>query len=269
MADQSDVENALVALAANALYPNGTSTPSVAGPDCLIYPGWPTSAALDSDLAAGRINVTVFPMPEPGRTTTRYRQRWLGPPVQAALTASVAGVTVTIGGTANAGQLIGILVDATSYVYRTQGGDTPETVAAQLAVLAQANQIVNLTGAALTIPGANQITSRVVADAPVVRELRRQEQGFRITCWCPTPATRDASASSIDLYLAGLQFITLADGTEGRLCYRGTLVFDQSQDALLYRRDLIYDVEYAMTLTALQPAMLFGDLILNAATFAA
>jgi len=269
MADQSDVENALVALAANALYPNGTSAPSVPGPDCLIYPGWPTSTALDSDLAAGRINVTVFPMPEPGRNTTRYRQRWLGTAVQAALTASVAGLTVTIGGTANAGQLVGILIEGISYVYRTQTGDTPETIAAQLATSARANQIVNLMGSVLTFPGAGQITARVVADVTVIQEIRRQEQGFRVTCWCPTPATRDASASAIDLYLAGFQFIRLVDGTEGRLHYRGTLVFDQSQDALLYRRDLIYDVEYAMTLTALQPAMLFGDLILNAATFAA
>lgn len=269
MADQSDVENALVVLAAKALYPNGIAAPSVLGPDCLIYPGWPTSAALDSDLAAGRINVTVFPMPEPGRNTTRYRQRWMGPAVQVGLTTSVVGVTVTIGGTADAGQLVGILIDDASYVYRTQAGDTPETVAAELATSARANRIVNLTGAALTVPGAGHITARVVADVPVVRELRRQEQGFRITCWCPTPATRDASASAIDLFLAGFQFINLADGTEGRLRYHGTLVFDQSQDASLYRRDLIYDVEYAMALAVLQPAMLFGDFILNAATFTA
>jgi len=269
MADQSDVENALVALAVSALYPNGNSAPSAPGPDCLIYPGWPTSAALDSDLAAGRINVTVFPTPEPGRNTTRYRQRWLGPAVQAALTASVVGVTVTIAGTANAGQLVGILIDGTSYVYRTQTSDTPETVAAQLAAFVRTNRIVNLAGAGLTFPGARQITARVVADVPVLEELRRQEQGFRITCWCPTPATRDAAASAIDSYLAGVQFISLADGTEGRLHYRNTLVFDQSQDALLYRRDLIYDVEYATTLAALQPSMLFGNLILNAATFTA
>jgi hypothetical protein len=269
MADQSDVEIALVALAASALYPDGTSASSVPGPDCLIYPGWPTSAALDSDLAAGRINVTVFPMPEPGRNTTRYRQHWRGAAIRAGLTASVAGVAVTFGGTANAGQLAGLLVDGASYVYRTQTGDTPEIVAAQLATSARADRIVNLAGAVLTVPGAGRITARVVADMPVVQELRRQEQGFRIACWCPTPATRDASASAIDLCLAGSQFIGLADGTEGRLRYHGSLVFDQSENVLLYRRDLIYDVEYATTLTAIQPAMLFGDLVLNAAAFTA
>ena len=39
-------------------------------------------------------------------------------------------------------------------------------------------------------------------------------------------------------------FITLADGSMGKLTYAGTTVFDQSQDALLYRRDLLYQVEY-------------------------
>jgi hypothetical protein len=269
MADQSDVENALVALAAIALYPNWSASPSVAGPDCRIYRGWPNSAALDVDLAAGRINVTVFPQGEPGRNTTRYMQQSPGSPVQPTLTASVSGVSVTFGGTAGPGQLAGVLINNSSYVYASQGGDTPETVAANLATSARTDEIISLSGATLTIPGADSVVARVVACASVLQEVRRQEQGFRITSWCPTPATRDASASAIDLLLVGFQFIDLADGSQGRLQYRGTLEFDQSQDALLYRRDLLYDVEYPTTITALQPAMLFGDLVLNAGTFTA
>ncbi len=41
MADQSDVETALVALASAALYPNGTEAASVPGVNCRIYRGWP------------------------------------------------------------------------------------------------------------------------------------------------------------------------------------------------------------------------------------
>jgi hypothetical protein len=269
MADQSDVENALVALAANALYPNGSGASSLPGPDCRIYRGWPNSAALNSDLAAGVINVTVFPQGEPGHNTTRYSQQWLGSPAQPTFTASVSGSSVTIGGTAGLGQLVGILVNNISYVYAALAGDTPETVAANLATAARADWIVNLSGATLTVAGAASILARVVADASVMQEVRRQDQGFRITCWCPTPATRDASASAIDLLLVSFQFIDLADGSLGRLRYRGTLVFDQSQDALLYRRDLLYDVEYPTTVTALQPAMLFGDFVLNATSITA
>jgi uncharacterized protein YaiE (UPF0345 family) len=176
---------------------------------------------------------------------------------------------VTIAGTANPGELVGILVNNNCYVYGTRTGDTPEIVAANLANSARADWIVSLSGATLAIPGASSLLARVVAAASVMQELRRQEQGFRITCWCPTPATRDAAASAIDLSLVAFQFIDLADGSQGRLQYHGTLVFDQSQDALLYRRDLLYHVEYPTTVSALQPAMLFGDLVLNAATLTA
>lgn len=269
MADQSDVENALVTLVATALYPNGPGSPSLPGPDCRIYRGWPNSAALDTDLAAGVINVTIFPQGEPGRNTTRYSQQWQGCPIQPTLTASVSGVSVTIGGTANPGQLVGIMVNNGSYVYLTQPGDTPDLVAANLATSVRTDWIVNLAGATFAIPGAASVVARVVAEASAMQEVRRQEQSFRITCWCPTPSTRDASASAIDLLLVSFQFIILADGSQGRIQYRGTLVFDQSQDALLYRRDLLYDVEYPTTITVLQPAMLFGDLVLNANTITA
>ncbi len=63
-----------------------------------------------------------------------------------------------------------------------------------------------------------------------------------------------------------MAFVSLSDGTQGRLIYAGTVVFDQSQDALLYRRDLLYSVEYATTLLVTQPAMLFGQIDVNAAT---
>lgn len=156
-----------------------------------------------------------------------------------------------------------------SYVYELQPGDIPETIAANLAASARANWTVNLSGTTLAVPGASSLLARVVACSPAEQEARRQRQGFRITCWCPTPAVRDTSASAIDLFLAGFQFIDLADGSQGRLQYCGTLVFDQSEDALLYRRDLLYDVEYPTIVTALQPAMLFGNIIVNAGTFTA
>jgi hypothetical protein len=103
----------------------------------------------------------------------------------------------------------------------------------------------------------------VVADTPVQRELRRQEQDFRISCWCPTPASRDAAAAAIDQSLSGMRFIVLSDNSQGRMIYCGTAVFDQSQNASMYRRDLMYSVEYATTVSASQPAMLFGNLMLN------
>lgn len=272
MADKSDVENALVAISSAALYPSGINSPSVPGPDCRIYRGWPSSAALDADLTAGRINVTVFPAHGHVRTTTRYTQIRSGSQGQPTLTMSVSGTSVILGGSAGLGQVAGILIggkNGQSYAYRTQVGDSPPLVAAKLATLVRANAIVQLSGSTLTIPGAGDLIARVSADASAQQEVRRQEQVFRVTCWCPTPTSRDAAAIAIDQALAQSTFIAFADGSMGKLTYAGTAVFDQSQDALLYRRDLLYQIEYPTIITVLQPAMLFGDLWLNAANFTA
>lgn len=60
-----------------------------------------------------------------------------------------------------------------------------------------------------------------------------------------------------------MNFITLADTSVARIRYAASTVFDQSQDASLYRRDLLYNVEYATTVVASQTSMLFGALALN------
>ncbi len=269
MADQSDVEVALVSAVSVALYPRGTSEASIPGPDCRIYRGWPNSAALDADLAAGKINITVFPDSGTGRVTTRYAEHWMGTPPRPTLTATIDGTSVTFGGVADVGQVAGILVDGISYAYRIQAGDTPQSVAANLAAMARDKSIVRLSHGMLTIAGAGNLLARVVADASVRQEVRRQEQGFRITCWCPSPATRDSAAAAIDQALSGLRFLALADGVSGRVTYTSTAVFDQSQNARLYRRDLNYNVEYPTIISSTLPAMLFGNVVLNTASITA
>src|ERR1700739_2236253 len=100
MADQSDVEVALVTVISAALYRAGTGSASVPGPDCRIYRGWPNSTALDADLAAGKINVTIVPGGGASKTTTRYSQQWIGRQVIPTLTVSVDDTSVTFAGTA-------------------------------------------------------------------------------------------------------------------------------------------------------------------------
>jgi hypothetical protein len=264
MADASDVEVALVSAVTTALYPNGSTAPSVPGADCRIYRGWPNSAALDSDLTAGTINVTVFPSGGNPRTTTRYMERWNDQtPGQVTLTASVSNGSVTFNGTVAQGQVAGILVNGVSYAYRVQSADSPALVAANLGAMIRANMIVQVSGSTLTIAGAGDLLARVVADSTVQKEVRRQEQVFRVTCWCPTPTTRDATAIAIDQAMSGVRFLSLPDGGTGRMTYSGTTVYDQSQNARLYRRDLNYLVEYPTTITSSNPSMLFGELVLN------
>jgi hypothetical protein len=162
-----------------------------------------------------------------------------------------------------------VRVDGRSYAYRTVASDTPPSVAANIATLGRADGIVALSYGTIVFEGAGNVLARVVADASGLMEVRRQTQSFRVIFWCPSPPLRDTAAAAVDLSLATLRFITMPDGTAARLIFSGSTVFDQSQDAILYRRDLIYTVEYATAITALLPSMLFGDLDLNAANIIA
>ena len=100
---------------------------------------------------------------------------------------------------------------------------------------------------------------RVVADQTTLQWTRAQLQRFRITCWCPDSTSRDSVAAAIDAALSSIAFLQFSDGSSGRLRYVGTTEFDQSQDAALYRRDLVYSVDYLTTTSEVVPSMIFGD----------
>ncbi len=258
MADQSDVENAVVALVSDALYPSGIDATSISGQPCRVYRGWPNPASLDADLLSNVTNVSIFAVDGTARNVTRYPDSWLTDPAASTLTVSVAGSMVTFGGVADPGQLAGIAVDTKTYVYRTQIDDTPGLVAANLAGLIRRDHVAHLAGATVTIFGGSRIVGRVTADNTARLEVRRQMQRFRIAIWCNNPETRDATAGAIDTALAPLRFLALSDGSLGRLIFANTSTIDHSENASLYRRDLLYDVEYPTTTSAIQPTMLFG-----------
>jgi hypothetical protein len=60
-----------------------------------------------------------------------------------------------------------------------------------------------------------------------------------------------------------IAFLLVSDGSKARIIYRNTESYDQAQNALLYRRDLVYIVEYATITTFMQPSMLFGASAIN------
>jgi hypothetical protein len=97
-----------------------------------------------------------------------------------------------------------------------------------------------------------------------LQEIRRQVQGFRISTWCPDPGTRDEVAPVVDLAVGAVNFLPLADGSFGRVRFADVTVSDGGADTGLYRRDLVYDVEYPTTLAQMTPAMLFGTAAVSA-----
>lgn len=265
MADQADVENALAALVANAIYPDGTGAASaVVGPagavTCRVYRGLPNGPTLEADLAAGAMHATVFAADTSVKNTTRFPRVWQEvAPVPASLSVTGGNRSAMFSGTCAAGQLAGIAVNGTIYPYAVQARDTPPTVASNLAaILRAAGWLVDYAGTTVTVPAATLFTARVVAGGNSLQEIKRQVQAFRVSLWCGDPATRDAAAYVVDRGLAAPNFIALADGSSGHASFSGGSTTDSGAQAALYRRDLIYAVEYPTTLAALTPAMLFG-----------
>jgi hypothetical protein len=261
LADLSLVESALVSAITAVIYPSGTSGASVTGTPIRIYRGWPTTGPLSLDLAQGVPNISVFPVPGATRNTTRWYPIQIVQSARPTLLAAASGATVTFSGIAAAGQLAGILADNQPFVYAPLATDTPAVVAASLAQAIRAIRTCWLSGTSVTIPDAMHIIGRVSTAGTTTTEWCRQQQSFRITLWCPNPILRDQIAALIGAALSAIAFLTLADGTSGRLRYRSTASVDDDQDAQQYRRDLIYDVEYGTTQTLQSPSMLFGDVV--------
>jgi hypothetical protein len=255
MADQAEVEAALVGLVCNALQSSEISYRA--------YRGWPDGGALDADLAKGIANITVFPAGEM-RNTTRYADDWIAdPPVTPGLTAVVDGELVTFSGSGSAGQVAGVLADECSYVYRLTDGDSAPLVAATIAAAIRADRIVQLAGSGFVVPGAGRLLARVAMDQTATREVRRQEQEFRVSFWCASPQMRDVVTRTVDGAFATIPFVALPDGSVGRLLFRQSITQDGAENANLYRRDLCYLVDYPTIETQTQPAMLFGDVQLG------
>jgi hypothetical protein len=249
MADIADVENTLVTTITQAVYPNGTGNPSIINARCNIYRGWPIPANLDADLAAGTVNISVYPMAVEQRTT-RYPRTWqtLSTPTPA-LTLTISGTTITVGGTPSSPLNAAAIVNGSGFVYAVQPTDTLNSIATGLAALINAFTPASSAGAVITVAAAKEIQTAVGGIGSVIRETKRQKRSFQISFWCPNPTLRDAIVPPVDQALADIDWLTLPDGSSGRLLYERTIVSDRVERAGLYRRDLIYSVEYGTTET--------------------
>jgi hypothetical protein len=248
MADLADVENAVEATVTTAVYPSGSSQPSIIDTQVSIARGWPVAADIDTAMAAGNCIVSIYSQPNVERNTTRYPRddQVLTAPVHT-LTVAVSGNTITIGGTVATPQNVIVLCGPTlAFAYSVQSNDTLASIATALAALIAASfPGTAAAGDVITIAGKpGTIRARVASQGTVWTEQRRQERGLQVTCWCPTPSLRDALVAAIDVAFAQIDWLTLADQSAARIRYERTIETDAPEKVLLFRRDLFYTVEY-------------------------
>lgn len=267
MADIADVEAALLRLVGDALPPDAYRG----------YRGWPTPAALEADLGKGISHLTVTAREGVGRVTTRYQARPISLPavpvtLHAQNSAPALGNTVSFTGTAGSRHVAGVGVydragvpDA-AYCVACQAGETADQVAARIA--AQIPGAV-VEGASIRVPGA-YLEARTNTYGEVSTELRRQDIGFQVCLWCPSPAVRDALGRKVDAALARAEvqkWLALPDGSAGWLRSGGVpRTTDKGSENLSWRRDFFPQVEFPTTITEEAPRMLFGGLSSRFAT---
>ena len=258
MANLSDVCNALITPVAQAIYPNGTGQASIIGSAVRIFEGWPNPQTLDTDLVAGVMNISVYPLASE-RNSSRYPRDWQTVSITAAsISAAIAGQTITLSGTISTPQNVGAIVNGLAFIYPVQAGDTLTSIATGLAALINASVAGTTSiGTVITCPTGSKIkAARTGAQGTSIRELKRQERAFQITVWANTPQNRNLVSDAIDVALSALTFVTMPDASAARVTYKNSPQTDAFEKSKLYRRDFIYTVEYATTQTAVDTAIL-------------
>ena len=250
MADVSDVYNALAEWISTLLYPNGAQNPSAltyngAPVAFRVYPGWPVTQNLNADLASGVVNISVYPRPEEVNVSTLQSDWEITDAPTPTLTATVSGLSVTIGGTVTAGEVATIFYDGTAQSTAAQSTDTLDTIASALAALISGS---TASGATVTLPaGSYTVSAQVTAPVTAIFNVKEQRRTFQIVVWAPSPILRDQVVKFIDATLGATYRISLPDGSMMTLMYERSPMDDLLQKEGAWRRDLFYHVVFATT----------------------
>lgn len=276
MATVSNVEDYLAEQAAAAIYPNGTSQPSIAPipvgftkpMDVVIYIGWPIAQQLDLDMAGQmlvpgnpsappiarpngpRAHVSVNPHGHSSKSPFQILDKvyTIAPAaIHLAVTSSgtpgALDTQVTITGTPAVGEFVTIEADGSVF---SQTGSTAAAVLS--ALLTQAQTVfpaASLNGSTLSIPALYQFVVRQGGVGTLGKVTHRQCQGFTIAIWAPDHHSRSVIADAIDVLLKETIVATMPDTSEARITYRRMFQTSEMQNQTIYRRTLFYDAEYA------------------------
>lgn len=263
MADLSDVTAFVAELATRAVYPavvvDGVSYPagavapananSVTGKCLSIREGWPLQAQLFEEIKAGTTRISVYPMP--GATADVYQilnKPYAVAPAVHGVAATVTGNTVILSGVPGAQEYVSLVVDGARAYSRVAIGAPPTlaSICAQLLGDVQADYpTASLAGSTLSIPPAASIVARIGAPVQMAQVTHRQRHSVMVTVWAPDPEQRAKVAEAVDVLFKATLTASLPDTSEIVLRYEKTNVTDEYEGVSIFRRDLVFGVEYA------------------------
>lgn len=228
--------------------------------DVKIYEGWPLPEQLDLDLAGNMLgsagtlqprsggrcaHVTVFPMQ--GTTPVPYQildEFYVIIPPVYGITGTVNGNTLTLTGTPGVGGFVTVIAD-NNYISSRTGASVAAILSNLASDLSADYASVNVTSSTLQLPTAAYFVARIGAPAVMGKVTHRQKQSLMITVWAPDPTTRKALAIAIDGIIKQAVRYTMPDTSQIVLVYNRTNQTDEHETVTVYRRDLIFEAEYA------------------------
>lgn len=262
MADLSDVTETLRSIVSAALYPVPPTMKgqlSVAGVPVGIQVGWPSPQSVDDDRVCGNSTLSIYPLPHE-RNVTRYPKQWqqIAPLWTPTFALSSTGQNITVSGIRLKDffpQNLAVFINGKSYIHTTNNFSQTTSIATAIAKLIAVDvPATSASGNTISIPDGAVIGNlRVGTSAKVGKEVRRQIRTIQFLVLSPTPDGRNAIVKVFDPLLANMERFDLPDGFGARLLYRGSPFNDFDQKFGLFRRDVLYDVEYPTTLSDLAP----------------
>ncbi|HQT62547.1 hypothetical protein [Acidiphilium sp.] len=254
MADASQIEQAIVEALSAAIFPTGTYAPASTVFPLMLVRGWPTEASLADAKKAGGGLIAVHQKTGFARSATRYARDWHTLTQAAAtITATLTANVVTLGGTVTAGDIVAVLSGGAAYTHVAAAGDTLATIAAALAA-----QIAgaSASGAVLTLPATGPLPAvGVFSSGVAAMEVARQQAGFSVHCFAPSPANRDTLFGVIFPTAATIDPVTLPDGTVARqLTQQESGPDDMPMRIGMWKREIMLVFDYPVMFTAAQAA---------------
>jgi len=245
MADVSEVSKFIAQRVAASLYPDGESETSLAGVPVKIYPGWPVPDALQLDIEAGAAHVTVWPLPGERKVSTDLgRPFWTVAKGEPSLQVNVNGSIITLSGEVTADTNVQIALGSKAYRFHFPANTTLSSVRERLS---EALPLASILVGRIMVLNAGRITASVTTAGTVVRELRRQIKEFQVTVWAPTPVLRNRIGMLVDVTLSEQHHIDLGDHAPAQMLYARQSESDAGGNFHIYRRDLIFSVNFALT----------------------
>jgi hypothetical protein len=256
-----------------ALLPLQTTPP--AQPAHKVYRGFPVPETLNNDLRQNIVHVSIAVAQAGDRADDSMitsMQQLTDPDVQ--LTAVVSGTqlnaastsvpatgTITLSGTVVAGTHTMTQIGDVYVPYTPPVGATPAQVATAVASAVNANTDAAAIATAVAVGNVITVTTvgnavnghrvkfdfKIGGTALMVEETGRRHVEFQINVYGYDDPSRARYANTLDTALSAMDFLVPEDDVPAKLVYVRSQQIDRELSHVVYRRTLVYSVQYTQT----------------------